>query len=109
MLTEGARFPSREVEERVKSQLLGRTFRDIAFGEGEREANEETRTEASEETGGGSEGDREEMSGVTPAEARSAMRWQWVTRVKERWRAKGERATPGERRGQWKSRRGGLY
>ena len=92
MLAEGARFPSREAEERVKGQLLGRTIRDIAFGEGGREANEETRTEASGETGCGLEvdGEQEEeraVEGTPTAEAWPAMRRQWVTRVKKRWRA----------------------
>ena len=60
VLAEGVRFPSREAEERLKSQLLGRTIRDVAFGEGGREANDETKPEASGETGCESESDGEQ-------------------------------------------------
>ena len=50
VFAEGVRFLSREAEEWVKSQLLGCTSRDVGYGEGGREANEETRTKASGET-----------------------------------------------------------
>ena len=51
VLSEGARFPSREAEERLRDKLLGRTIREVAFGEGERETNDETEPEASKESG----------------------------------------------------------
>ena len=50
VLAKGARFPLREAEEPVKSQLLGRTIQDVAFGEEECEANEETESKANKET-----------------------------------------------------------
>ena len=34
VLSEGARFPSREAEERLRDKLLGRTIQEVAFGEG---------------------------------------------------------------------------
>ena len=91
VLSEGARFPSREAEERLRDKLLGRTIREVAFGDGKREANDETEPEASGAIGRESESDGEQegeraVEDTPTGEVRPARRRQWVTRVKKRWR-----------------------
>ena len=92
VLVEGARFSSREAEEEIKSQLLGRMIQDAAFWEGERESMKGAKSEANKETEceptvEEESSEEEETIEKTPAEVQLVMRRQWVVKVKNRWRA----------------------
>ena len=73
VLLEGARFPSRKAEEQFKRKLLGHTIKNVAFWEGELEADEGSESKARERA------ESEEI----PASFQWTIRWRWVVKVKK--------------------------